>query len=120
MELTSILREPHGEEAIAIATVLPDDGICRTCGTWSCSDCGVLSPLRNRFSERPQRCRTCKSPRGEMQPTRHRGRNEFDHFVAFLRMSIDADVPRYPLDTPIPDAAAALIYRLRAETASDA
>lgn len=124
MELTSIPREPHGEEAvaiaIAIATVLPDDGICHTCGTWACSDCGVLSPLRNRFSERPQHCRTCKSPHGEMLPTRRRGRHELDRFVRFLCISIDGDMPRYPMDAPIPDAASALIERLRASAASHA
>lgn len=119
MELTSIPHEPRGEEAVAIAAVLPDDCICRTCGTWACSDCGVLSPLRNRYSERPQHCRTCKSPDGEMLPTRHRARREFDHFVGFLRMSIDGDEPRYPLDAPIPGAAAALIQRLRASAAAE-
>jgi len=33
LELSSIPHEPRGEEAIAIATVLPDGGISRTWGT---------------------------------------------------------------------------------------
>jgi hypothetical protein len=45
---------------------------CGLCGTWECLDCGTRAGRRNRFFPGQHRCRTCRSPHGQMLPTRHR------------------------------------------------
>lgn len=114
MELTSIPHEPYVEQAAVIEVLLVDDGVCRGCGTWVCSDCGILSSFRSRFSTEQQLCRTCKSPHGRMAATRHRPGRDLDHFAVFLRLSVEGLEPRYPVGTPLPAAAVVLIERLRA------
>lgn len=94
-----------------LKTMMPPDGVCRICGRWECLDCGVIRGRRNRFSENPQHCPTCRSPNGQMLPSRHR--DEYEHFLSFVRVSVAGDPVRYPVETPLPEPALQFIARLR-------
>lgn len=112
MPLRRISDRPSASELETILAALPADGICRVCGRWTCSDCGAVRSLRNRYSERPQGCSSCGSHTGQMLPSRHR--NPVDHFISFLNITAEGDqTARYPVAEPITDAAHQLIAGIR-------
>lgn len=98
------------DELAELEAMLPPDGVCRICGRWECLDCGVMRGRRNRFSENPQYCPSCKSLNGQMLPSRHR--DPVEHFVSFMDATSKGLALRYPVATPIPAAAQTLIHAL--------
>lgn len=115
MPITRIPNNPSPEELAELVSMLPPDGVCRTCGRWRCSSCGAERSIRNRFYPHPHQCASCKSLDGEMLPSRHR--DPVDHFIGFIAMSVDEECSlRYPVAAPIPEVAQQLIDSLREVT----
>ncbi|MCU1419889.1 MAG: hypothetical protein JWR57_1058 [Mycetocola sp.] len=76
---------------------------CAACGIWVCDDCGARRSQANRFSEQAQRCPSCRSLNGRMEPIRHRVGRADDHESSYRSSIADGLVPRYPLaEDPAP------------------